>query len=62
MEKNEQRMRETEACARARSHEAPLGEVSLSEKRTSITQELRDWPTLLAGRESQQTGLAPQRV
>ena len=62
MEKNEQRMRETEARAQAKSHEAPLGEVSLSEERTPIAPELRDRPTLPAGRGSQQTGLAPQRV
>jgi len=62
MEKNEQRMREIEARAQARSHEAPLGEGSLSEERTPIAQELRDWPILLAGRGSRQTGLAPQRV
>jgi len=52
MEKNEQRMREIEARAQARSHEAPLGEGSLSEERTPIAQELRDWPILLAGRGS----------
>jgi hypothetical protein len=42
VEKNEQRMRETEARAHSRSHEAPLGEASLSEERTPIAQELRD--------------------
>lgn len=62
MEKNEQRMRETEARAQARSHEAPLGEGSLSEESTPIAQELRDWPILPAGRGSRQTGLALQRV
>jgi hypothetical protein len=62
VEKNEQRMRETEARAQARSHEAPLREVKLSEERTPITLELRDRPTLPAGRGSQQTDLAPQRV